>query len=97
MIRHPNFASCSICHLTAAMGFACLPVRLPICVMCCAVAPQGRLILCDAIWEAANGSSQTPDVLIDAATLTGGAQANRNVPRHGLGRWIKLVCMQTAC
>lgn len=29
--------------------------------------------MCDAIWEAANGSTQTPDVLIDAATLTGGA------------------------
>jgi leucyl aminopeptidase len=33
---------------------------------------EGRLILCDALWEAAHpGNGQAPDVIIDAATLTG--------------------------
>lgn len=36
---------------------------------------EGRLILCDAIFEAA---SSAPDVLIDAATLTGGFAAALN-------------------
>lgn len=34
----------------------------------CNADAEGRLILCDAVFEAASGK---PDVLIDAATLTG--------------------------
>ena len=39
--------------------------------MCLAALTAGRLILCDAMFEAA---SETPDLLIDAATLTGAAR-----------------------
>jgi hypothetical protein len=53
---------------------------------------EGRLILCDAVFEAACG---VPDVLIDAATLTGEVQGRlRNSP-PSKGSWGKLQSWQT--
>eukprot|EP00878_Enallax_costatus_P030065 GHUV01032682.1.p1 GENE.GHUV01032682.1~~GHUV01032682.1.p1 ORF type:complete len:113 (-),score=25.61 GHUV01032682.1:732-1070(-) len=47
---------------------------------------EGRLILCDAIFEAAQ---EKPDVLIDAATLTGTSVVS------GLRFWLRmLMCVR---